>query len=206
MDTWQMIKAERASLADDLAALPDASWDRDSLCNGWTVRDTVSHVIAATYNSPLVFFRKLIANGFRFNQLSNRDIKAVSAGKSTTELVDLLRSRVDARAAPPGPRTTLLGEVVIHGEDVFRALGRYRDHPAEHLIAVADLYKNNFILVNSRKRIAGLSLHATDTDWSTGSGPEVRGPTIALILAMTGRTAAYDDVTGEGVDILRQRP
>lgn len=206
MDTWQMIKAERASLAEDLAALPDASWDRDSLCDGWTVRDTVGHVISATYNSPLIFFRKLIANGFRFNQLSDRDIQAVSAGKSGAELVDLLRSRVDARAAPPGPRATLLGEVVIHGEDVFRALGRYRDHPAEHLIAVADFYKGNFILVNSRKRIAGLSLPATDIDWRTGTGPEVKGPTIALILAMTGRTAAYDDLAGEGVDVLRQRP
>ena len=48
MDTWQMIKAERESLAGDLAALPEESWDAESLCTGWLVRDVVSHMIATT--------------------------------------------------------------------------------------------------------------------------------------------------------------
>jgi uncharacterized protein (TIGR03083 family) len=205
MDTWQMIKSERAALAGDLEALPDDSWDRESLCTGWPVRDVVGHMIATTYMTPAKFFGKLIANGFRFTRMSNRDIQAVSAGKSPKELVELFRSRVETRSGPPGPSMTMLGEVLIHGEDVFRALGRYRDHPAPHLVAVADFYKNNSVLINSRRHIAGLRLQATDTDWSTGDGPEVSGATIALIMAMTRRSAAYDDLTGEGVAVLRER-
>jgi hypothetical protein len=34
-----------------------------------------------------------------------------------------------------------LGETIVHGEDVFRALGGYRDHPVAHLTAVADCYR-----------------------------------------------------------------
>jgi hypothetical protein len=49
------------------------------------------------------------------------------------------------------------------------------------------------------------SLRATDTGWSTGSGPEVAGPHLSLILAMTGRSAALAGLSGAGVDTLRSR-
>jgi hypothetical protein len=42
MDTWQMIKAERASLVDAVAALPDTNWSKPSLCAGWSVREVVA--------------------------------------------------------------------------------------------------------------------------------------------------------------------
>jgi hypothetical protein len=51
-----------------------------------------------------------------------------------------------------------------------------------------------------------VSLRATDTDWRHGSGPEASGPIIALVMAMTGRKVALDDLTGEGAAVLRDRP
>jgi hypothetical protein len=48
-------------------------------------------------------------------------------------------------------------------------------------------------------------LKATDTEWSHGSGPEVAGPIVSLVLAMTGRKAALDDLSGDGVAELRSR-
>jgi hypothetical protein len=57
----------------------------------------------------------------------------------------------------------------------------------------------------SKKRIAGLRLEATDTDWSTGSGPLVRGPLEALVVVMTGRKVALTDIEGDGVPILAAR-
>ena len=51
----------------------------------------------------------------------------------------------------------------------------------------------------------GLRLRATDVDWSTGEGPEVAGPAMDLILAMTGRTAPLEACEGDGVEILRSR-
>jgi len=116
-----------------------------------------------------------------------------------------MRSRIEARTAPPGPAPTWLGETIVHGEDVFRALGGYREHPVEHVVAVADFYKSSNLLIGSKSRIDGVTLRATDTDWQHGNGPDVSGPAIALVLVMTGRKAALDDVKGDGVAVLRER-
>jgi hypothetical protein len=46
---------------------------------------------------------------------------------------------------------------------------------------------------------AGLRLSATDADWSTGTGQEVTGPLLSIILAMSGRRQACPDLAGEDV-------
>jgi hypothetical protein len=51
----------------------------------------------------------------------------------------------------------------------------------------------------------GISLRATDQDWSWGSGAELSGPSEALAMAVGGRYVALDDLAGEGVDVLRGR-
>jgi uncharacterized protein (TIGR03083 family) len=205
MDTWQMIKAERQSLVDALEKLPDPDWDKQSLCTGWTVREVVAHIVATANMTPPKFFAKLAGSGLNFQTMTRKDIAQVMAGKTNAELVDALRSRVDARTAPPGPATSWLGETIVHGEDIFRALGSYGDHPVEHVVAVADFYKNSNLLIGAKNRINGVTLRATNTDWQHGSGPEASGPILALVLAMTGRKAALDDLSGEGVAVLRDR-
>ncbi|MEU5722405.1 maleylpyruvate isomerase family mycothiol-dependent enzyme [Micromonospora sp. NPDC047738] len=205
MDTWQMIKAERASLVDALDKLSDADWDQPSLCVNWTVREVVAHLVATANMTPPKFFAKLVGNGFSFQNMVRKDIAQVTAGRTNAELVDLLRSRVDARTAPPGPTLSWLGETIVHGEDIFRAVGIAHQHPAEHVVAVADFYKSSNLLIGAKSRISGVTLRATDTDWQHGSGPEVSGPVIALLMAMTGRKAALNDLTGDGVAVLRER-
>ena len=60
--------------------------------------------------------------------------------------------------------------------------------------------------IRARDKVqSGVALRATDTDWQHGSGPEVTGPMIALLLAMTGRKAALDDLKGDGAAVLRER-
>ena len=162
-------------------------------------------MIATALMTPPKFFGGLIGTGFNFQKLTRRDIDAVLAGRTDAQLVDLFRSRIDSRNAPPGPAPSWLGETIVHGEDIFRALGGYREHPVEHVIAVADFYKGSNLLIGAKNRISGLTLTATDTDWRHGTGPEVSGPAVALVLAMTGRKVALDDLTGEGVATLRQR-
>ena len=205
MDTWQMIRAERASLVDALAELSDADWDRPSLCTGWSVRDVVGHMTATANMTPPKFFGKMAASGFDFQRMTRRDIAAHTKGLDNKELVERLRARIDARTAPPGPAPSWLGETIVHGEDVFRALRGYRDHPVDHLVAVADFYRGSNMLIGTKRRIDGVTLHATDTDWKHGDGPEASGPMIAMVMAMTGRTVALDDLTGEGVAVLRER-
>ena len=59
-------------------------------------------------------------------------------------------------------------------------------------------------LRNSRD-VVSLRLEATDIDWAHGSGPTVRGSAEALLLAMTGRTAALRHLDGDGVGALGGR-
>ena len=47
-DVWPTIHAERKALAADLDSIPVREWDTPSLCDGWTVRDVVAHMTAAT--------------------------------------------------------------------------------------------------------------------------------------------------------------
>jgi len=70
---------------------------------------------------------------------------------------------------------------------------------------VADFYKGSNTLIGAKNRIAGVALRATDTDWSHGSGPEVSGPLLSLVMAMTGRKVALDDLEGPGLEVLRAR-
>lgn len=200
-----MIEQERASLVDALAVLPAADWSRPSLSAGRTVRDVVGHLIATASMTPPKFFAKLAGSSFNFDRMTGREIGRVTAGRTDADLVAAMRSVIPARTGPPGPATSWLGETIVHGEDIFRALGAYRDHPVDHVVAVADFYKNSNLLIGTKKRIAGVALSATDTQWQHGDGPLVSGPIVALVMAMTGRKVALDDVSGEGVTVLRGR-
>jgi hypothetical protein len=68
---------------------------------------------------------------------------------------------------------------------------------------VADFFKGSNLLIGTKRRIAGITLRATDADWSFGTGPEAAGPILALVMAMTGRKAAVGELTGEGAATLR---
>ena len=205
MDIWNAIRSERASLVDALSALSDDAWDQPSLLSGWRVRDVVAHMVATAYMTPPKFFIKLAGSGFRFHSMSDKEIRRLTEGNDNAGLLALYRSRIDSRTAPPGPAASWLGETIVHGEDIFRALGPYRDHPLSHVTAAADFYAGSNMLIGAKNRVSGIRLRASDTGWSHGAGPEVTGPAIALVMAMTGRRAALDDLTGDGVSVLRDR-
>ena len=205
MEAWPAIASERKSLVPALADLPAEAWNRPSLCAGWSVRDVVAHLVATARMTPPAFVGKMARARFRFDEMSRREIERITAGASDRELVDSFAALTEARTAPPGPAMSWLGETIVHGEDIFRALGPYREHPREHLVAVADFYASSNLLIGTKRRIEGVRLRTTDADWAHGTGPEASGRMVALVMAMTGRAAALDDLTGEGVSTLRER-
>jgi uncharacterized protein (TIGR03083 family) len=203
-DIWSVIATERGALADDLAGIDAAAWDTPSLCAGWTVRDVTAHMIATAEMTPPKFVAKMVRNGFSFQRMTARDIAANRGGSPAAELKHL-RGVKDRRTSPPGPKPSWLGETIVHGEDVRRPLGLARAYPVDAVVTAADFYQGSNLLIGAKSRIAGLALRATDANWSHGTGPTVEGPMLSLLLAMTGRRAALDDLTGEGVETLRQR-
>jgi uncharacterized protein (TIGR03083 family) len=203
-DVWPAIHAERKALAADLDGLTAGAWDTRSLCDDWSVRDVVAHMTATAKLSGAKFFPKLIGSGFSLKRLQAKDI-AAARGDSPSATLNGFKATLDSSGGPPGPVETMLGEVIIHSEDIRRPLGVAHDYPAEALVRVADFYKGSNLIIGAKRRIAGVTLRATDTDWEHGTGPTVSGPILALVMAMTGRTSALDDLTGDGVATLRAR-
>jgi hypothetical protein len=55
------------------------------------------------------------------------------------------------------------------------------------------------------RRVEGLRLVATDIDWHYGTGPEITGPAVALMLAGCGRRVLDDQLAGPGLVELQSR-
>jgi hypothetical protein len=89
--------------------------------------------------------------------------------------------------------------------DIRRPTGLVRVVPQVTLLNVADTMKGIGFPIKTKSRIAGLRMSATDVDWTTGDGPSVEGPLASLVLAMVGRAAAFDDLSGDGLSLLRSR-
>lgn len=204
-DLWSKIHAERKALAADLEALGDEQWTTISLCNNWTVRDVVAHMTATARMTSASFFGKMLGSGFSLPRVQAKDI-AVEKGSSPADALARFKAELTSVKGPPGPAETMLGETFVHSEDIRRALGISHEYPRDGAMQVADFYKKSNLIIGTKKRIDGLGLKATDVDWSYGCGPEISGPIMSLVMAMTGRKAPLDDLSGEGVSILRSRP
>ncbi len=204
MEIWPVVHAERKALADDLRDLNDSQWATPSLCSGWTVQDTLAHLTATAKITPPAFFAKLVGSGFSFARLQAKDIAAEKGASPAQTLANFDAVRTSVKH-PPGPNDTWLGETIIHSQDIRGALGIAHEYPVAAVVAVAEFYKGSNLVVGAKRRIEGLTLRATDAEWSSGTGPEVTGPTLALVMAMTGRKTALDQLSGDGVETLRAR-
>jgi uncharacterized protein (TIGR03083 family) len=205
VDIWMVVRSERKALAADLKSLDENLWTTPSLCGGWSVRDIVAHMTATAKITPMAFFPKLLASGFSLSRMQVKDISVERGGSPADTLAGFEAVEASVKH-PPGPADTMLGETIVHAEDVRRPLGMHHDYPVEAVVRVADFYKNSNLIIGAKRRIEGLTLQATDTDWSHGTGPAVSGPILALVLAMTGRKAAASQLSGEGVAMLQARP
>ncbi|MCU1457655.1 MAG: hypothetical protein JWL73_1747 [Actinomycetia bacterium] len=202
--TWELIHGERAGLAATLATLTADQWAQPSLCGGWSVQSAAGHVVAGAEQTAPAFFGGLAANGFRFNRMMDRNARRIGA-RPTAEIIERLQARTTTTNKPPAPVRTVLGEIVVHSADIREPLGLEHGVDPEAVAACLELYKGANFPVGTKARIAGLRLDASDVGWSHGEGPGVSGPGLALLLAMTGRAAALDRLSGDGVATLRDR-
>ncbi|GAA2292988.1 maleylpyruvate isomerase family mycothiol-dependent enzyme [Streptomyces atrovirens] len=201
---WSLIHAERAALAADLAGLTDERWATPSLCDGLTVREVLAHLTAGASLGTVRWLAGVIRCRFDFDkQVAVR--LAEQLGATPGETLERFRRVVPSTTKPPLPAIAMLGETIVHGEDIRRPLGIRRDRPVDVVTRTAEYYRGTDLVVVAKGRIGGLRLVADDGPFTTGSGPLVSGPTLALIMAMTGRAAYCDDLEGDGVELLRSR-
>jgi uncharacterized protein (TIGR03083 family) len=202
-NTWKMIHDERTRSADMLESLSPEQWTADTLCKGWNVHLVAAHMMVASEQSTGRFLKGLISSGFLFNVMTDRYVR-VAAQLSPSDIVARIRARTTTTNKPPAPAMAMLGEVVVHGTDIREPLGIADNTSMDAKLACLDMFKGSNFPVAAKRTIAGLRLRATDANWSCGAGPEVAGPALALVMAMTTRPL-FASLTGEGVDTLRGR-
>jgi uncharacterized protein (TIGR03083 family) len=202
-DTWDMIHAERSRVADMLEGLNAEQWSSDTLCDGWNVQMVAAHMMNAGEQTPSKFFGGLLSSGLRFNVMMDRQARS-SARLAPKEIIDRIRAGTTTTNKPPAATMAMLGEVVVHGNDIRLPLGIPDDSSSTAKLACLEMFKGQNFPVPAKKTIAGLHLKATDADWSFGAGPDVNGPLVALLMAMVRRPLA-PTLSGDGVATLQSR-
>jgi uncharacterized protein (TIGR03083 family) len=197
------VTAERLGLADFLADLDDHEWKVASLCAGWTVHDVVAHLTLSTRSTFLGTVRDAIRARGDFNRMEADQARRRSARFGPAELVEQFRETAGSARRALGSRPLdPLVDVLVHGQDIARPLGRVREMSAERAIAALDHVRTDTSpAYGARKRLRGTRLVATDVEWSAGDGSdEVRGPVGDLLLLATGRAAGLAGLSGPGAE------
>lgn len=208
-DYESLLWLESADIADFLNDLPDESFDVDSLCEGWRVRDAVSHMIVGHTTAGPRMFVSIAKFGFNVPKASKEASREYGSAHSPDELrtewqqvTDEHIARGIARLIPDKEGFT---DHLIHHQDMRRPLHLDRQIPPERLLAALDALPSIGGFLKSKQRMKGLRWVATDVDWSWGTGPEVSGTAEALMLTAAGRPIDIEALSGAGVATVEGR-
>ncbi|MFI8004866.1 maleylpyruvate isomerase family mycothiol-dependent enzyme [Streptomyces sp. NPDC086010] len=201
-DVWDLVHAERAALIEDLAGLDDDRWREHSLCEGWTVHDVAAHLVDTARTTRLGFVVALARARFDFDRQNALGVER-ERGDTPEETLRRLRRAAPRTSAPPAPLVSRLVEEIVHGEDIRRPLGLTRAYPQRAVEAALRLQTRTPASFGGAKELVDrVRLTATDADLAIGTGPEAVGPALGLLLAVSGRRVALDDLAGSGVEAL----
>ena len=195
-----MVTEERRELAAFLRTLTDEQWAGPTLCERWQVRDVLAHLL---YDSIHVLRYPGTLLRARFGVDRTNELMVARYRRFTpAELLDMFE-----RGIGRGPATLLaprvaLSDTLVHHQDIRRPLNRPRRIDTQRLLEVLG-HPEPF--ARPRRFTYGLRFVASDVGFVAGDGPEVYGPGEALVMAMVGRPAVLDELTGSGVALLRAR-
>lgn len=130
------MRQERALMAGYLATIPEGAWDKQSLCEGWRVRDVVAHVVGNAADLSSGNTADAGSEAYNARQVAERD------GRSPAELLaewevagpafeEGLLALDDAFWNTPYPPLGTVGEALqrlvedtwVHRQDIRIALG-----------------------------------------------------------------------------------
>lgn len=199
--------ANRRLLADFFDALDDDQLDSRSLCAEWTVREVLAHLAMPLAVSFPRFALEIVRHGGSVDAASVAVARELGR-RDVHELTGLLRSHAGRKV--PAPGVGPMGQMAdgcIHLRDCARPLRLAADVPLSDWRMVLDFLptKQAGLGLVPKGRLDGLRFRATDQDWTFGSGAEVIGPSEALALSLTGRSAALPDLAGPGAETLARR-
>jgi uncharacterized protein (TIGR03083 family) len=201
-----MIVDERRHMADLLAGLDTEQLNTQSLCDEWTVHEVAGHLISFLYLGQVKIYIGIFACLGNFDP-ANQFMARLEARRSSEDIIRILRSRSESKVTiPRSGYDPLLADIVLHDLDIRIPLNLSRTIPEERLwVAFNHLTTAPSPGFAMGSRLEGLRFESTDTGWATGRGALVRGSAEALVLAASGRTVAFDQLEGDGVELLQER-
>ncbi|HET7399363.1 MAG TPA: maleylpyruvate isomerase family mycothiol-dependent enzyme [Intrasporangium sp.] len=209
---WGAIDDQRTRTADLLEQLTAEQWDHPSLCQGWTVRHVAAHLTMQQQRvrdaAAFIARNPRILRSRTLNATIHDSAVLQAQALPSQEIISRIRAMTGSRRhnAFVTPLETLT-DILVHSQDVAIPLGLHLTmRPTASAIAATRRWDTRgtwLAKVFRRLPLDGYRLTATDTDWTRGQGPEVAGPVGALLLLLTGRSAALEQLTGEGAADLR---
>ncbi len=189
-----------------LRALTENQWDEPSLCVGWTIRHVLAHLVTPfSVSAPAMALS--VSRHRSISRAMDIAAQRLATQRTPEELLSVLEAHAGSTFRPPGlPLEAPLTDVVCHGADIRWALG---DSVADWSDPARLRPVLNFLIGPRARagfvpsgRLRGVALVADDQQWRHGHGAEVRGPSLALAMAVLGRDVALTAVSGEGVPLL----
>ncbi|MGX6511717.1 maleylpyruvate isomerase family mycothiol-dependent enzyme [Rhodococcus sp. SJ-2] len=208
-EVWAAIDDHRGRTADLLETLDDAEWQHPSLCHGWTVRDVAAHLTLQQIRAreAIAMLPLALRHPGGTNSLIHHSA-IQKAAVPTERLIEEIRAMIGSRKHNLGlsPREPLV-DILVHGQDIAIPLGRTLSASPEvaadaatHIASYGTGWKSK---VFQKNRFSASHLCATDVAWSTGTGPEIRGPMLTLLLLLAGRDVDLGPLSGDGLTTAR---
>ena len=200
---WRIVDEQRTATADLLETLSPTQWTAPSLCPDWTVRDVAAHLSIVAGSSTRELLTAVVHARGNVNRMIRTTALARAAARTDAQIVADLRATVGSRRLVPMTfwRDPLL-DILVHGQDIARPLGRTSTMPVEAAREAAGWAWRRGFPFAPRRQLRGVRLVADDTDWGRGRGDLVTGPIGSLLLLSTGRRAVLDDLHGPGLERL----
>lgn len=194
------VRTMRLAVADLLETLAPGEWDAPSLCAGWRVRDVAGHLSIVSTITTWQLIAAAPSGRFNPNRI-NTVIAVRNGARRADDLVASIRGHAaDHTTARMLDTRDSLFDVIVHSQDIARPLGRELSVPVEWTRRGLDRVWEMGWPFRARRRLAGFTLRATDTDWTVGAGPEVSGDALSMLLLLTGRRdAVAHALQGAGV-------
>jgi uncharacterized protein (TIGR03083 family) len=125
----------------------------------------------------------------------------------TAQLVAEIRGMVGSRRHNIGVtcQETLI-DILVHSQDIAVPLGRRLEiDPAAAAVAATRVWSlsgGSKAKVFKKIPLAAVRFIATDVPWAVGTGRQITGPIVPILLVLTGRLAMLRMLSGDGVAAL----
>ncbi|GAA1415361.1 hypothetical protein AUR04nite_20750 [Glutamicibacter uratoxydans] len=205
MDTgeiWDVIVEQRQELAGILRSLPPELWERDSLCDGWKVKDVAAHIISAPQLTPSAMLKvvpKMFIHGYNGTTLRDGQRRGQLGSAAILEQFEQYAA-LRRGPAMVGPMETLT-DTLVHTQDIVRPLGIRHDMPLPAAALVAQRLEKTGIMLGARKILRSVKMEAVDWEFTAGHGPLLSGPLSELVMLRSGRTPDWQRLSGPGVQL-----